>query len=109
MEVRLAIQNTFKRDRFKYLESIIQRSGDIGNDITHCIGATAVVQSTLLYETEYWSIKKSDQVQKIYVVEMRMLRWMCGHTSSNKIRNEDIRNKMGVASVLEKMREAKLR
>jgi len=38
-----------------------------------------------------------------------MLRWMCGHTSSNKIRNEDIRNKMGVASVVEKMRKAKLR
>jgi len=39
MEVRLAIQNTFKRDKFKYLESIIQRSGDIDDDITHCIGA----------------------------------------------------------------------
>ncbi|KAG5581579.1 hypothetical protein H5410_052206 [Solanum commersonii] len=27
-----------KRERFKYLESIIQGSGDIDNDITHCIG-----------------------------------------------------------------------
>lgn len=34
---------------------------------------------------------------------------MCGHTKSDRIKNEDIRDKVGVASVVDKMREAKLR
>ncbi|KAK4367707.1 hypothetical protein RND71_011499 [Anisodus tanguticus] len=40
---------------------------------------------------------------------MRMLRWMCGHTRRYRIRNEDIRDKMRVASVEDKMQEARLR
>lgn len=35
---------------------------------------------------------------------MRMLRWICGHTGRDKIRNEDIQDKVGVASVVDKMR-----
>ncbi|KAG5593432.1 hypothetical protein H5410_043946 [Solanum commersonii] len=38
----------------------------------------------------------------MHVAEMRMLRWMCGHTRSDKIRNEVIREKVGVASVVDK-------
>ncbi|KAG5604181.1 hypothetical protein H5410_025673 [Solanum commersonii] len=30
---------------------------------------------------------------------MRTLRWMCGHTKRDKIRNEDIRDKVGVTSI----------
>jgi len=45
----------------------------------------------------------------MHVVEMMMLRWMCGHTRSDKIRNEDIRDKLGGASVMDKMREAQLK
>ncbi|KAK4379241.1 hypothetical protein RND71_001103 [Anisodus tanguticus] len=40
---------------------------------------------------------------------MRMLRWMCGHTRSDMIRNEDIQDKVGVTSIEEKMWEATLR
>ncbi|XP_075079727.1 uncharacterized protein LOC142164959 [Nicotiana tabacum] len=43
------------------------------------------------------------------VVEMRMLRWMCGHTRKDKIRNEVIRDKVGVASMEAKLRELRLR
>ena len=38
-----------------------------------------------------------------------MLRWMCGHTRRDRIRNEVIRNKVGVAPVVDKMREGRLR
>jgi len=38
-----------------------------------------------------------------------MLRWMCGNTRRDKVRNEDIHIKIGVASIEENMRENYLR
>ena len=40
---------------------------------------------------------------------MRMLRWMCGNTRRDKVRNEDIHTKIGVAYIEEKMRKNCLR
>jgi len=38
-----------------------------------------------------------------------MLHWMCGNTRRDKVRNEDIHSKIGVASIEKKMRENRLR
>ncbi|XP_059285302.1 uncharacterized protein LOC132038635 [Lycium ferocissimum] len=134
LEVRLGTQAIQKKSSFKYLGSIMQPSGEIDDDVTHRIGAgwmkwrlasgvlcdkkvppqlkgkfyKVVVRPTMLYGEECWPVKIS-HVQKMKVAEMRMLRWMCGHTRSNRIRNEDIRDKVGVASVEDKMREVRLR
>ena len=43
------------------------------------------------------------------VAEMHILRWMCGNTRRDKMRNEDIRTKIGVTFIKEKMRENRLR
>eukprot|EP00102_Acyrthosiphon_pisum_P026090 XP_016663300.1 PREDICTED: uncharacterized protein LOC107884852 [Acyrthosiphon pisum] len=43
------------------------------------------------------------------VVEMKMLRWMSGVTREDRIRNEYIRDSIGVASIVDKMRENRLR
>ncbi|PHT60732.1 hypothetical protein CQW23_03095 [Capsicum baccatum] len=40
---------------------------------------------------------------------MRMLRWMCGLTRGGRVRNETIRERVGEASVENKMREVRLR
>ena len=37
-----------------------------------------------------------------------MLCWMCGNTRRDKMRNEDIHTKIGIASIEEKMRENRL-
>ncbi|XP_070042724.1 uncharacterized protein [Nicotiana tomentosiformis] len=40
---------------------------------------------------------------------MRMLRWMCRHSRMDNIRNDDIQEKVGVAPIDDKIREARLR
>ena len=40
---------------------------------------------------------------------MRMIRWICGHTRLDRIRNEVIRDKIGVTFIEEKIGEARLR
>jgi hypothetical protein len=37
------------------------------------------------------------------VTEMRMLRWMCGNTMMDRIKNQDFREKLGVAPISVKM------
>ena len=53
--------------------------------------------------------KKISFPEEMSVAEMRMLRWICGNMRRNEVRNEDIRTKIGVASIKEKMRENSLR
>ena len=43
------------------------------------------------------------------VAEMRMLRWMSEKTRSDRIRNEEIHNKLGICAIEDKMRECRLR
>jgi len=65
------------------------------------------IKPALLYGTECYAIKRY-HAQKISVAEMRMLRWMYGNTRRDKVRYDDIRTKIGVASIEEKIRENRL-
>ena len=67
-----------------------------------------VVRLALLYGAEC-SLIKSSHIQRTRVAEMRMINWMCGHTRLDKIRNDVIRGKIGVATIEDKIREARLR
>ncbi|PUZ61082.1 hypothetical protein GQ55_4G242400 [Panicum hallii var. hallii] len=40
---------------------------------------------------------------------MRMLRWFCGHTRRDRVRNEEIRDRVGVAPIEEKLIQHRLR
>jgi hypothetical protein len=46
--------------------------------------------------------------RRLYVTEMRILKWMCGMTRMHRIRNEYIRGSLKVAPVSEKMRSNRL-
>ncbi|KAG5627424.1 hypothetical protein H5410_012642 [Solanum commersonii] len=109
VEVRLTTQIIPKKESFKYLglASGVLCDKKIPPRLKGKF-YRVVVRPALLYGAKCWSVKNA-YVQKMHVAEMRMLRWMCGHTRSDKIRNEVIREKVGVASVVDKLRKARLR
>ncbi len=105
-------------NHFKYFSSIFQVDGGCEKDVSHRIKAgwlkwrrftgvlcdrkipnklkvkfyRTVIRPAMLYGSEYWALKKS-YVSKIRVAEMRMFRWMSGHTRLDKARNKSIREK----------------
>ncbi|XP_075093708.1 uncharacterized protein LOC107820127 [Nicotiana tabacum] len=101
VEVKIDTQVISTRDSFKYLGSIIQGNGDIDEDVTHRIGASWMrwrLASRVLCDKKVPPRLKG----KFYrvVVRRTMLK--------DKIRNEVIRDKVGVASVEAKLRESRL-
>ncbi|KAH0435157.1 hypothetical protein IEQ34_026682 [Dendrobium chrysotoxum] len=123
-----------KSTRFRYLGSIVQSDGEIDGDVISRIQVgwlkwrnasgllcdrkvplklkgkfyKMVVKPAMLYGAECWPLKEKHNT-KLCVAEMRMLRWMSGFTLRDRIRNEHIREKVGVAPVEDKIRESRLR
>jgi hypothetical protein len=62
----------------------------------------------MLYETECWPTKMR-HVQQLSVAEMHMLWWICGYTKRDRVWNDDICERLGVAPVEEKLVQHRLR
>ena len=60
------------------------------------------IRPTMLYDAECW-LTKRQHVQQLCVTEMRMLRWMCGHSRKDRVWNDDIQDRVGVAPIEEKL------
>ena len=60
-----------------------------------------------MYGAETWALKKA-QEKKLEVAEMRMLRWMCGVTKMDNIRNERIRGTTKVGEITQKVQERRI-
>jgi hypothetical protein len=131
--VRIDGQVVPKKDTFRYLGSMLQKDGDI-DDLSHRIKAgwlkcrqasgalcdprvplklksklyRTAIRPVMLYGAEYWPTKRR-HVQQLNVAEMRMLRWICGNTRRDRVRNDDIRDRLGVTPVEEKLVQHRLR
>ena len=66
-----------------------------------------VVRPALMYGAEKWALKKTHE-NKLEVADMRMLRWMCGVTKLDKIRNETIRGTTKLGEITKKVQERRL-
>jgi hypothetical protein len=66
------------------------------------------IRPVMLYGAECWPTKRR-HVQQLSVADMRMLRWICGNTRRDRVRNDDIRERLGVAPVEEKLVQHRLR
>jgi hypothetical protein len=132
-DVSLDGQVVAKKDTFRYLGSMPQKDGDIDEDVRHRISAgwlkwrqasgvlcdkrmpqklkgkfyRTAIRPAMLYGAECWPTKRR-HVQQLSVAEMRMLRWCCGHTRRDRVRNDDIRDKVGV-TIEEKLIQHRLR
>ncbi|ONM53611.1 Retrovirus-related Pol polyprotein LINE-1 [Zea mays] len=133
-DVSLDGQVVPKKDTFRYLGSMLQKEGDIDEDGSHRIKAgwlkwrqaagvlcdprvphklkgkfyRTTIRPAMLYGAECWPTKRR-HVQQLSVAEMRMLRWICGHTRRDRVRNDDIRERVGAASIEEKLMQHRLR
>jgi hypothetical protein len=113
---------------------MLQKDGDIDEDLNHRIKAgwikwrqtsgilcdkrvpqklkgkfyRTAIRSTMLYGAECWPTKRR-HVQQLGLAEMIMLRWMCGHTRRDRVRNDDIRDRVGIALIAEKLVQHRLR
>ena len=67
-----------------------------------------VVRPALLYGAETWATTRGQEA-RLEVNEMRMLRWMCGVTRRDKIRNEHIRGTTRVVQASKKITEKRLK
>jgi len=72
------------------------------------LSGSCKTRPTMLYGIECWAVKKQHE-NKLSVTKMRMLRWICGKTRWDKIRNDSIRDRVGVAPIVEKMVETWIR
>jgi hypothetical protein len=113
---------------------MLQRDGDIDEDVSHRIKAgwmkwrqtsgvlcdkrvphklkakfyRTSTRSAMLYGTECWPTKRW-HIQQLTVAEMRMLRWICGHTRLDRVRNDDICDRLGVTPIEENLIQHRLR
>ena len=62
----------------------------------------------MLYGSESCAFKEQHK-DKMRVVEMRMLRWMCSYTIKYMIHNDHIQKRVGVTPIVKKMVENRLR
>jgi hypothetical protein len=121
-------------DTFRYLGSMLQSEGEIDKYVSHRIKTGWVkwrqtsgvlcdkkvpnklkgkfyrttIRPAMMCGAECYATK-GQHVQKMSVAEIRMLHWICGHTRKDRIRNDDIRNKLGVVPIQEKLVQHRLR
>ncbi|PIO64193.1 hypothetical protein TELCIR_14187 [Teladorsagia circumcincta] len=67
-----------------------------------------VIQPVAIYGAECWPMTEEVEA-RLSVMERKMLRWTAGATRADHIRNDVNRERSGVAPIVDKMREARLR
>ncbi|PZC79938.1 hypothetical protein B5X24_HaOG215620 [Helicoverpa armigera] len=121
-------------DQVRYLGSVLHASGGIDCDVRARISAAwakwrevsgvicdpkmpvklkgqvykSIIRPVLLYGSEAWPVLERHK-QELRVTEMKMLRWMCGVTRKDRVRNSRIRGSLHVRDIADKLQECRLR
>ncbi|ROL54701.1 RNA-directed DNA polymerase from mobile element jockey [Anabarilius grahami] len=123
-----------KTEEFRYLGSVISHDGSVTADVRARIQAAwikwrkvtgvlcdqrmpdklkgkiykTVIRPVALYGSECWPASTIHE-QALNTIEMRMLQWSLGIKRWDRIMNKDLRKRLGVAPIKEKMLESHLR
>ncbi|GJX85490.1 hypothetical protein Tco_0336264 [Tanacetum coccineum] len=134
VEIRIGDRILQPKESFRYLGSVIHRSGRVDDDVAHRIRAGWVkwrvasgvlcdkriplklkekfyrvtIRPAMIFGSECWPITKA-QPNRVEVAELRMLRWTCGKSMVDMIPNGVFRAELDVDSIIDKMREGRLR
>ncbi|GKB01184.1 retrovirus-related pol polyprotein LINE-1 [Tanacetum coccineum] len=108
VDIRIGYQILRPKESFRYLGLVIHRSGRIDDDVAHRIRAGVAIRQAMMYDSECWQITKA-QATRVEVAKLRMLRWICGKTMIDMIPNGVFRAELDVDSIVDKMREGRLR
>ena len=65
------------------------------------------VQCVMMYGSETWAMKMED-IQRLERAEKMMIRWMCGVTLKDRKSSEELRERLGIVSVCDKVRSGKV-
>nr|GEW31881.1 retrovirus-related Pol polyprotein LINE-1 [Tanacetum cinerariifolium] len=106
VDIRIGDRILQPKESFRYLGSVIHRSGRIDEDVAYRI--IAAIRPAMLYGSECWPITKA-QANMMEVAELRMLRWTCGRTMVDMIPNGVFKAVLEVDFIIDKMREGRLR
>ena len=68
----------------------------------------ACVRSTMIYGSETWAMNVEQQ-NRLERTEMRMVRWMCGVSLTERRTSDELRGMMGIKPVLAVVRRGRLR
>ncbi|GKA80973.1 retrovirus-related pol polyprotein LINE-1 [Tanacetum coccineum] len=122
------------KESFRYLRSMLHKPVRIDEDVSHRIKAAwlkwraatrvlcdrnvpiklkgkfyrVAIRPSILYGSECWPIMKT-LANRMEVTKLRMLRWTCGKIMLDMIPNEVYRAKFEVETIINKMREGRLR
>uniref|UniRef100_A0A7I4YDH8 Reverse transcriptase domain-containing protein n=1 Tax=Haemonchus contortus TaxID=6289 RepID=A0A7I4YDH8_HAECO len=92
---------------FKNLGSAIASDGSLGFE-TNSRNRYPAGRDIQVYGAECWPATKEVEA-RLSVMGTKMLRWAAGVTRLDRISNDAIREQFGVAPIVDKMREARLR
>ena len=67
-----------------------------------------VIRPVIMYGAEMWVLRKKEE-RMLETTEMKMLRRIRGVTRLDRLRNDDIRQELGVENIITKVRQSRLR